>query len=305
MSFFSASRLSLCLIGIALSLTAYAGEMQPDSLDTAPKEIQTVQYVENGEGFTLDPCPAPELATGAGDIIQAARKLPRAMRPDIYDFPYSATRSIPDWRKLWVNTAVLMGGGITALGVLELLPSDATAWNKKENAKIPLFKRYWRNVRQGPVWDHDNPVFNLILHPYGGAAYYMSARSAGFNIWGSFLYSFAISTGFWEYGFEAFNEIPSVQDLIVTPVTGAVVGEGFYVLKRKILERDYRVLGSKAVGYFLAFLLDPVNEACGYFTGYQKHRADHLRAPEIKSAPWLASDAGGGVSAGLSVAVNF
>lgn len=305
MTLLSVSRLSACIIGILLSASAYGAETQTDSMHTFLKEIETSRSVENGESFTLGQCPGPVLIESPDDFSRFARRLPRSIRPDIYDLPYSTTLSMPNWRKLWVNTAVLMGGGITALGVLELLPSDATAWNKKENAKVPLFKRYWRNIRQGPVWDHDNPVFNVILHPYGGAAYYMSARSAGFNIWGSFLYSFAISTGFWEYGFEAFNEIPSVQDLIVTPVVGSIVGEGFYVLKRKILERDYRVLGSKAIGYFFAFLLDPVNEACGYFTGYQKHRADHLRAPEIKSSPWLAPDAAGGFSAGLSVAVNF
>lgn len=174
MTLLSVSRLSACIIGILLSASAYGAETQTDSMHTFLQEIETSRSVENGESFTLGQCPGPVLIESPDDFSRFARRLPRSIRPDIYDLPYSTTLSMPNWRKLWVNTAVLMGGGITALGVLELLPSDATAWNKKENAKVPLFKRYWRNIRQGPVWDHDNPVFNVILHPYGGAAYYLS-----------------------------------------------------------------------------------------------------------------------------------
>ena len=140
----------------------------------------------------------------------------------LYDYPYSRTRSMPDWKKLWLNTGILMTAGVSTMLILEALPADATAWNKTENAKIPPFKRWWRNVHDGPVWDGDNLVFNYILHPYAGAAYYMGARSNGFNMWGSFLYTFCISSFFWEYGFEAFNEIPSIQDLLITPVVGTI-----------------------------------------------------------------------------------
>ena len=35
---------------------------------------------------------------------------------DIYDFPYSRTRSMPDWKRLWVNTSVLVGGGVSNCG---------------------------------------------------------------------------------------------------------------------------------------------------------------------------------------------
>ena len=123
--------------------------------------------------------------------------------------------------------------------ILEALPEDATAWNKAANNRVPLFKRYVNHLKAGPVWDGDKFIFNYILHPYAGAAYYMSARSCGFNCFGSFMYSFCISTFFWEYGFEAFNEIPSVQDLVITPVVGSVMGECFYKLKRHIVSVGY------------------------------------------------------------------
>lgn len=226
-------------------------------------------------------------------------------KPTIYDYPYSRTLSMPDWKRLWTNTGVLVGGGITTMIVLEALPSDATAWNKSENAKVPMFKRYWRNIKAGPHWDGDNPIFNYVLHPYAGAAYYMGARSAGFNCWGSFVYSFCISTFFWEYGFEAFNEVPSVQDLIITPVVGAILGEGFYLIKRKIVSDGYRLWGSKVLGYSVAFLVDPLNEVVGYFRGDQRKSVRRKSAREsFNSSAWVIPSEGG-VQGGISITYNF
>ena len=62
-------------------------------------------------------------------------------------------------------------------------------------------------------------------------------------------------------------EVPSVQDLIITPVAGAVLGECFYKWKRKIVADGYEILGSHALGYVVAFVIDPVNEFVGLFAG--------------------------------------
>lgn len=103
----------------------------------------------------------------------------------IYDMPYSINASYPDFKRLGGNTAVLMVGGVATLAILSVLPEDATAWNKKETRTVPMFQRYFDHVMHGPVIDHDNAIFNYVLHPYAGAAYYMSARSQGFNVWQS------------------------------------------------------------------------------------------------------------------------
>lgn len=200
-------------------------------------------------------------------------------KPSIYDMPYSPTASYANWKHLMVNTGVLVAGGATTLVILEMLPEESTAWSRSQQKRYSMWERYRMHFKKGPVWDNDKFVFNGILHPYGGAAYYMSARSCGFNIWGSFLYSFCISTFFWEYGVECFMEIPSVQDLIVTPVIGSIFGECFYLAKRGILARNYRLLGSKVLGYVAAFLLDPVNELVGYFRGDQRRWCRDHSAP--------------------------
>ena len=170
------------------------------------------------------------------------------------------------------NSVALYAAGVAMLGILELLPEDATAWNKEEIRSTPFFERWWNHVKKGPVWDRDKWYFNYLLHPYGGAAYYMSARSQGFSAPYSMLYGFGISTLFWEYGIEAFNEIPSIQDLIITPLAGAVIGEAFYVLKRSIVAGGYTLFGSKFLGNVVAYLIDPVNEVMGLIYGNDARR---------------------------------
>ena len=242
----------------------------------------------------------------ANDSIRMDESLPKlekASKPNIYDMPYSPTASYADWRRLLVNTGVLVGGGAAALIVLEMLPEESTAWNRSQQERYTLWQRYRMHFRKGPVWDKDKFVFNGILHPYGGAAYYMSARSCGFNIWGSFLYSFFISTCFWEYGVECFMEIPSVQDLIVTPVIGSLFGECFYLAKRGIMARNYHLLGSKALGYVVAFLCDPVNELLGYFRGDQRRWCREHIAP--KPSGFAFTPTVGAGSYGFSLRYSF
>ena len=68
-----------------------------------------------------------------------------------------------------------------------------------------------------------------------------------------------MSTFFWEYGIEAFAEIPSVQDLIFTPVVGSVVGEIFFITKKRIVRHDKKVLNSRFLGITSLFIIDPFN----------------------------------------------
>lgn len=241
----------------------------------------------------------------------AAPELPASFRPviNIYDLPYSVKTSVPDWHRLWINTATLCGAYIATFGVLQLLPEDATSWNRREITSVPPFKRWWRNVyKLGPEWDHDNAIFNYILHPYAGAVYYMSARSCGFNVGQSLLYCTCISTIAWEYGIEAFMERPSIQDLFITPLVGSLMGECFYKVKRSIVNNGYRLAGSPVLGNIVVFLCDPVNEVVGLFAGNPcRRKASESAAslPEISSAPWMRSDPVSGMTYGFTVSCRF
>lgn len=196
-----------------------------------------------------------------------------------YALPYSRhCTGGQNWHRMWINTAVLSGAFIGTLFVLELLPEDATAWNRASISQTPMFKRWYRNIFVlNPEWDHDKFIFNYVLHPYAGAAYFMAARSCGFSFWGSMLYSAAISTIGWEFGIEAFMERPSYQDLFVTPVIGSIFGELMYKGKRAIVDHGYELLGSWFLGRAACFLLDPVNEVIDLFRGNPAKVASHSR----------------------------
>lgn len=225
--------------------------------------------------------PISEVGVPSGDIAQ------RFYTP--YNQPYSLTRTDhPNWHRMWINTAVLSGAFVSTLFVLECLPEDATSWNRAAIQQKPFYRRWYDNIfKRNPEIDHDNPIFNYVLHPYAGAVYFMSARSCGFNFWQSFLYSACISTIGWEFGIEACMERPSYQDIVITPVVGSIIGELFYKAKRHIVEHDYTLAGSRVLGNIVVFLVDPVNEVVNLFRGsYERslHLGREAKVPKVTSS---------------------
>lgn len=211
----------------------------------------------------------------------------------IYMEPYSRHGGLhPDWHRMWINTAVLSGAFLGTLFVLQCLPEDATAWNRAAYQNTTFYSRWYKNIFvKNPEIDHDNAIFNYVLHPYAGAAYFMAARSCGFSFWGSMLYSALISTVGWEFGVEACMERPSYQDIIITPVVGSILGELFYKCKRHIVEHDYTLWGSRIMGNIVVFLVDPVNEVVNLFRGSYERKA-HLGADNpsvIRERPLVTS----------------
>jgi hypothetical protein len=99
-----------------------------------------------------------------------------------------------------------------------------------ESWKSKLFSD--RNI----VFDDNRFDTNAVNHPIAGAAYYQIARGNGFGVATSLLSSFLASTA-WEY-FVEFNEKPSTNDLILTPVGGMVLGEASYRLGRLFYEGE-------------------------------------------------------------------
>lgn len=187
------------------------------------------------------------------------------------DFIYIPER---DGKRLLINTGVNAGMSLVKFGVLWMSPEHFSNWDKDAIKEKGWCQSWKDNVKAGPENDDDCFLMNGIMHPWGGAVYYMSARGSGFRWWESFLYSGMLSTFMWEYGFEAFAEVPSWQDLIVTPVAGSLVGECFYVFKGKIIKNDKRVLNSRFLGVTLLILMDPVNEITDVLGYKTKHKIE-------------------------------
>jgi hypothetical protein len=174
-----------------------------------------------------------------------------------------------DYRRLGYASVLYAGTAVVGFGVLWIMPESVTNWDKESIKENGILWKWKQNVKAGPVWDEDNWVLNWITHPYFGGIYYMTARSSGFTVLESFGYSAVMSTFFWEYGIEAFAEIPSIQDLIITPVVGSVVGEGFFYAKKSIIKHDKKVLKSRVLGITTLFLMDPFNTILDGF-GYKE-----------------------------------
>ncbi len=83
-----------------------------------------------------------ELDTVAADkTVHNSFIMTHTGKPDIYSMPYSTTARYENWGRLGGNTALLFAGGFTTLAILQVLPEDATAWNKDEIRSVPLFTR--------------------------------------------------------------------------------------------------------------------------------------------------------------------
>ncbi|WP_206202634.1 DUF3943 domain-containing protein [Thioalkalivibrio sp. XN279] len=130
----------------------------------------------------------------------------------------------PDRAGLRRDTSFLLSYQVGTVVVLYTLPESVTNWTEEQRSDYSL-DSWWQNVRN-PQWDSDDFYLNYVLHPYWGAAYYVRARERGYDERASLWYSFAMSSAF-EFGVEALFEEPSIQDIIVTPVAGAILGEYF------------------------------------------------------------------------------
>jgi len=113
--------------------------------------------------------------------------------------------------------------------------------------------RTWRRKFFGDdiTFDTDHYNTNAIGHPIDGAIYYQIARGNGLGPGASFIASTLAST-FWEY-FVEIPEHPSLNDMILTPIGGAVIGEATYQLGRYLA-----VSGSGAARCTGAFLFAPI-----------------------------------------------
>jgi len=128
---------------------------------------------------------------------------------------------------------------------------DDDAWTDEGHT----FEDGWTTA---PTWDDDSFFYNGVLHPWVGSEYYLAARNRDWNIWGSLAYSAALST-FYEYVAENLIQQPSANDLLVTPLAGALLGEARFALKRKIRRHPQSVPGAR----FWIILLDPVDVSIG------------------------------------------
>lgn len=218
--------------------------------------------------FILSLALLPAMAAGASPGDGAAHgyafPAPTDRIAAIDDFrPASATLALagqqPDARRDWAgmrrDTGYFMAYQFIVIGVLYVVPESVSGWTpqQKEDFSVAKWKDHIRHV----VWDKDEWYINYILHPYWGATYYVRAQQRGFGPVGSFWYSAMLST-IYEFGAEAIFEKPSIQDMIFTPVGGAIIGDYFMTLRGEIQARTQATGETSGMDRFLLIATDPL-----------------------------------------------
>lgn len=178
----------------------------------------------------------------------------RHLTPADIEWLTSTDHTLPNQTR---NLAFIMVATMVALWAA---PSTVSNWDKEtlDEVRNNPFGEYVDNIKAGPVWDHDRAFFNYVAHPIAGAGYYLVARNLGYTPMQSFGYSALMSTFFWEYGFEALAEKPSIQDLIITPVVGSLLGEGVFHMIQSIQANNGQIWGSKRLGDAAMVVLNPL-----------------------------------------------
>ncbi len=125
----------------------------------------------------------------------------------------------------------------------------ATQYNTIKNNGS--FRNYGNNAGK-VVMDKDNPIWNLVGHPYTGSQTYLFYRALGYEKIHAFQMSFWTSTLF-EFTIEIYTEKASVQDIYQTPVLGSALGYAFERTSMFLLNND-----SSTILKFLAYVINPM-----------------------------------------------
>lgn len=122
----------------------------------------------------------------------------------------------------------------------------------------------------------DNDKMSNYGHVYAGVMYYQTARSNGFNSLESALITFASSAA-WEV--MEYHEVLSINDQIMTPIGGYVIGEATYQIACALVQKDS--YAAKALGYTINPNLG-INHAMDKAFKGDKYAAQ----PDCKRARW-------------------
>lgn len=163
-----------------------------------------------------------------------------------------------DWERLNKQSAA---AGVLALGTFGffyLFRNNIKSWDTEASSVNEMTEIWKKNLSVAPVWDKSQFQTNFLAHPYVGSIYYVAARKSNFSQFESFLYAATLSTFVWEFGIESFVEPPSIQDIIITPIVGSMIGEYLYNLEKMIIANNGKIGDSRLWGKISLAFIDPI-----------------------------------------------
>jgi hypothetical protein len=233
----------------------------------------------------------PESLRVAHDHDEAATKFALLGQESSAD---ASPRVGADWVGLTRDTAFLLGYQLAAVGAFYLLPESVSKWSSEDKDEASASE--WLSNVQQPRWDHDHWFVNYVGHSYVGAIYYMRARERGFDKAGSFVYA-TVASAAYEFGVEALFERPSYQDLIVTPVGGALVAILIFEPLRTSIKLKAERRWYDELALFATDPLGVLNGALERLLGIKSELRVSPRAPGLAHS----NERSGGVSVELRI----
>ncbi len=110
--------------------------------------------------------------------------------------------------------------------------------------QIYKIKTLRRTFTLPPVWDSDDIQWNYFVHPGMGSFSYLAYRNRGGH-WAEAFAGAALNSAIYEYMIAGATQQPSFNDLIVTPILGSILGEGIYLVKKRLLKDHHLSLFEK------------------------------------------------------------
>jgi len=142
-----------------------------------------------------------------------------------------------------LRRAELFSLGTQVAGMSLLQAVDA--WHTGHRPFAKAGKNLRRAWTSAPTKDTDSYFYNYIGHPYTGSFTYNLMRSQKASPLTSWLFSCSQSL-VWEFTFEATEQQPSIQDLLLTSNLGSLIGEGAHWmtarLKKNGMSRKEKIL---------------------------------------------------------------
>jgi Domain of unknown function (DUF3943) len=148
---------------------------------------------------------------------------------------------------------VLRGAGLVVsahaltVGLLFVIPERTSNWDR--SALGDFGGHFIEAFQKPPVIDGDKWYINYLGHPYQGAYYYNAYRSQGAKFWQASLFCIGHSM-MWEYLVESGFERPSIQDMIVTPIAGSLLGELFHFATVRMSRNGFKWYEAAFVSVF-------------------------------------------------------
>ncbi len=112
---------------------------------------------------------------------------------------------------------------------------------------------YKKTFSQAPYIDKDHWSWNYEVHPYMGSISYLTYRNRHASVWEALAGS-ALNSVIYEYAIAGGTQPASLNDMIVTPLGGSLLGEGLYQFKKYLLRDKYLTVFEK----ILVTICDPV-----------------------------------------------